>query len=190
MSRWKPNARERLEQAALGLYRERGFDQTTVAEIAAHAGLTERTFFRYFADKREVLFWGQGALAEAFQSSIAAAPASAAPMDAVAEALAVAAAQIEDRRELTRQRRAVVAANLGLQERELLKRAALATTIAEALRRRGVPDPAARLAAEAGMAVFAIAFTRWLEGSDHDTLAQLMRTSLAELRAVIAATSD
>jgi len=64
MSRWEPNAKGRLEQAALDLYRERGFEQTTVAEIAERAGLTERTFFRYFADKREVLFWGQAMLQE------------------------------------------------------------------------------------------------------------------------------
>jgi hypothetical protein len=58
MTRWEPNARGRLEQAALALYGERGFENTTVAEIAARAGLTERTFFRHFADKREVLFAG------------------------------------------------------------------------------------------------------------------------------------
>src|SRR6201988_1911238 len=80
MSRWEPNARGRLEQAALELYRERGFDQTTVAEIAARAGLTERTFFRYFADKREVLFWGQSALLELFVRAVADAPESAAPL--------------------------------------------------------------------------------------------------------------
>jgi AcrR family transcriptional regulator len=84
MSRWEPNARGRLEQAALELYRERGFDQTTVAEIAERAGLTERTFFRYFTDKREVLFWGQGALQEIYVSTIASAPQSATPIEAVA----------------------------------------------------------------------------------------------------------
>src|SRR6476619_7818502 len=87
MSRWEPNARGRLEQAALELYRERGFDQTTVAEIAERAGLTERTFFRYYADKREVLFWGQERLREIYVSTIAAAPDSTAPIDAVAAAL-------------------------------------------------------------------------------------------------------
>ena len=91
VSRWEPNARGRLEQAALQLYVERGFEQTTVAEIAARAGLTERTFFRHFADKREVLFGGAGALQELMVSALASAPASAAPIDAVAAALEAAA---------------------------------------------------------------------------------------------------
>src|SRR5579871_2425332 len=83
MSRWEPNARGRLEQAALDLYRERGFEQTTVAQIAERAGLTERTFFRYFADKREVLFWGQARLLELYVNAIANAPASASPIEMV-----------------------------------------------------------------------------------------------------------
>src|ERR1700694_1398540 len=98
MSRWKTNARGRLEQAALELYRERGFDQTTVAEIAARAGLTERTFFRYFADKREVLFWGQSALVELFVRAVAEAPDSAAPIDAVGAALGAVCGLFEGRR--------------------------------------------------------------------------------------------
>src|ERR1700724_1615219 len=104
MSRWKPNARDRLEQAALDLYRERGFEQTTVAEIAERAGLTERTFFRYFADKREVLFWGQGALQEIYVTTIGGALDSAAPMEAAAAALAAAAPVFHGRHELARQR--------------------------------------------------------------------------------------
>ena len=91
MGRWEPNARGRLEQAALELYGERGFEQTTVAEIAERAGLTERTFFRHFADKREVLFGGAGALQEFLVSTVASAPDSAAPIDAVAAALEAAA---------------------------------------------------------------------------------------------------
>src|SRR6202035_2298884 len=87
MGRWEPNARGRLEQAALELYLERGFEQTTVAEIAKRAGLTERTFFRHFADKREVLFSGAGALEELLVSAVAGAPESSAPMAAVAAGL-------------------------------------------------------------------------------------------------------
>src|SRR6266446_4741412 len=118
MSRWGPDARGRLAQAALELYGERGFDQTTVAEIADRAGLTERTFFRHFADKREVLFWGQGALRELLVSTVASAPESAAPIDAVAAALQAAGAVLQERRDGARQRRAVIAANAELQEHE------------------------------------------------------------------------
>lgn len=127
MSRWQPNARGRLEQAALELYRERGFDQTTVTEIAERAGLTERTFFRYFADKREVLFWGQDRLCELYVNTIEAAPEAAAPLDAVAAALEAAAPVFRERHALARQRQTVIDATAGLQERELLKRAALAS---------------------------------------------------------------
>src|ERR1700756_1778378 len=150
MGRWEPNARGRLEQAALELYTERGFDQTTVAEIAARAGLTERTFFRYFADKREVLFWGEGALHELFVHAVTGAPDSAAPLDAIAAGLGGAAGLFRDRRDQARQRRAVIAANKELQERELMKLASLAAGMADALRRRGVSEPTASLTPGAG----------------------------------------
>jgi AcrR family transcriptional regulator len=133
MSRWEPNARGRLEQAALDLYQERGFEQTTVTEIAERAGLTERTFFRYFADKREVLFGSQTMLEEIYTSAIANEPASAGPLDAVAAALEAAVPVFQERHTLVRQRQAVIAANPGLQERELLKGALLTSAMSEAL---------------------------------------------------------
>src|SRR6478752_7105438 len=148
MSRWQPNARGRLEQAALELYAERGFDQTTVAEIAERAGLTERTFFRHFADKREVLFWGSAALQELLINTLDGTPESAAPIDAAA------GAEIQQGREFSRQRQAVIDANPELQERELIKLASLSGALAHSLRRRGVTEPTASLAAEAGIAVF------------------------------------
>src|SRR6266404_3495471 len=98
MGRWEPNARGRLEQAAMELYRERGFDQTTVAEIAARAGLTERTFFRHYADKREVLFGGSEMLAERLVAAVAGAPDSATALDVVAIALEEVGALIQESR--------------------------------------------------------------------------------------------
>ena len=89
MSRWEPNARGRLEQAAAELFADRGYDQTTVADIAARAGLTERTFFRHFADKREVLFAGADALREQLVSTVAEAPRPLAPLDAAIAATVV-----------------------------------------------------------------------------------------------------
>src|ERR1039457_3818117 len=111
MSRWEPNARGRLEWAAMRLYVERGFEQTTVAEIAARAWLTERTFFRPFADKREVLFAGAGELQDFLVSTLASTPDSAAPIDAVAAGIEAAGVLLQERRDYARQRQAVIAAN-------------------------------------------------------------------------------
>jgi AcrR family transcriptional regulator len=186
VSRWEPNTRGRLEQAALKLYVERGFEQTTVAEIAKEAGLTERTFFRYFADKREVLFSGSAALQELLVTTVAGCPDPVPPIEAVARALEAAGARLQERRDYSRQRQSVIVANPELQERELLKLAALAAALAEALRRRGVTEPAASLTAEAGIAVFKVAFERWITGSGRRTLPRLIRDSLEELKAVTA----
>jgi AcrR family transcriptional regulator len=157
-----------------------------VAEIAARAGLTERTFFRHFADKREVLFSGAAALQELLVSNVTAAPDSVAPIDAVGAALEAAGALLQQRREYARQRQAIIAANTELQERELIKLASLASATADTLRRRGVSDPAASLTAEAGIAVFRIAFERWVQETNLRDLPELIRDSLAELKAAIA----
>jgi AcrR family transcriptional regulator len=180
MVRWQPDARGRLEKAALELYRERGFDQTTVAEIAERAGLTERTFFRYYADKREVLFGGQDALAECMDAAVRAAPESAAPIDMVGAALLAIAPIFTDRHARARQRQAVIAATPGLQERELMKLASLATSLTEALRARGIPEVTAQVTAESAIAVFKLAFQRWIDSDDAD-LAGIIRELLAEL---------
>jgi AcrR family transcriptional regulator len=186
MGRWEPDSRGRLEEAALALYGERGFENTTVAEIAARAGLTERTFFRYFADKREVLFGGAGTLQELLVNGVATAPESAPPIDAVAAALDAAGTLFEERRPYSRRRQRIIAASDELRERELIKLASLAAALAEALRLRGVDEPAASLTGQAGIAVFRIAFERWVEEGNQRGLAQLMRESLDELKTVTA----
>jgi AcrR family transcriptional regulator len=186
VTRWTPDAAGRLAQAAMELYSERGFEQTTVAEIAARAGLTERTFFRHFADKREVLFAGAGELQGIVVSAVASAPDSATPIDAAAAGVEAAGALLQERREFARQRQTVIAANAELRERELIKLASLAAAIAEALRGRGVKDPAASLAAEASIAAFRIGFERWTSKAKAPALPTLIRDSLDELRAVTA----
>ena len=187
MVRWEPNPRGRLEQAALELYHQRGFESTTVAEIAERAGLTERTFFRHFADKREVLFSGAGALQELLVSNVDEAPAGLPPIEVIAAALGEVATDVfEPRRELARQRQAIIAANAELQERELIKLASLASAVAGALRGRGVSEPAASLAAEAGIAAFKIAFERWVSETSERTLSQLIQESVDELKLVAA----
>ncbi|GAA4620625.1 TetR family transcriptional regulator [Actinoallomurus vinaceus] len=184
MGRWEPNARGRLEQAALELYGERGFEQTTVAEIAKRAGLTERTFFRHFADKREVLFAASGQLEDLLVRTVIEAPDSTAPIDAVAAALEAGGAALYHER--ARKRHTVIVANAELRERELVKLASLASALAEALRRRGVTDLAAQLTAEAGIAAFKVAFEHWVNEPDEKDLPQLIRESFDELKAVTA----
>ena len=182
-----PDARNRIEAAALELFAERGFESVTVSEIAARAGLTERTFFRHFADKREVLFGGQSELLEFMVQAIVAAPQNVAPLDAVVRAFArVADEFIEERRALVEKRSAVIGAVEGLRERELLKLAALSKTIAQALRTRGVAALAASLTAEAGVTVFKVAFERWIEPANERPLAELIGETREQLRAVTA----
>lgn len=183
MGRWEPDSAGRLVEAALTLFGERGFDQTTAEEIARKAGLTERTFFRYFSDKREVLFYGSRDLRDLLVAKVAEAPASTSPMEAVISALEAAGALLEERSEFARKRRAVIVANPELLERELVKLAGIASAIAETLRERGVGEPAATLTAEAGMTVFRVAFDRWATGADDD-LPTVIRVSLDDLRSV------
>ncbi|RRQ71727.1 TetR family transcriptional regulator [Streptomyces griseofuscus] len=184
MGRWEPNTRERLAKAALDLYGERGFEQTTVAEIAKSAGLTERTFFRHYADKREVLFSGAIELEQLFTQAVAGAPPSAAPIDAMAAGLDAICAVFEERRDFARKRQAVISATAELRERELIKLASLAAALTDTLRGRGVPPSVASLTAETGVAVFKVAFERWIVADETRPLARLARESLDELKAV------
>jgi AcrR family transcriptional regulator len=188
MARWEPDSRGRLLGAALDLYAERGFESTTVAEIAKQAGLTERTYFRHFPDKREVLFGSAPEVQEVLVAAVANAPHSLAPIDAVAAGLGAVPAVLPDR-ETARRRQEIITANPELHERELIKFASLVAAVAEALRERGVKDPAASLTAEAGIAGFRVAFDRWVEASNTRELAELIRESIDELRALVSARS-
>ncbi|MCD2193445.1 TetR/AcrR family transcriptional regulator [Actinomycetospora endophytica] len=185
MGRWVPGARGRLQRAAMELYAERGFEQTTVAEIAARAGVTERTFFRHFADKREVLFAGQEQLSELVVGALTDAPADLSPLDAAARAVEASAELFGERPDGPRARQAIIDAHPDLRERELIKLEGLAAVIAEGLLRRGVPTAAATLAASSAVAVFRMGFERWItDDGDDRGLEELIREALAELRAV------
>jgi AcrR family transcriptional regulator len=186
MGRWKPDAQARLEKAALALFKERGYAQTTAAEIAERAGLTERTFFRYFADKREVLFSGAGVMQQQLLAALEDAPRSLSPIDAVGRAVEATAGLFELRRDLARTRRAIIAETPELLERERVKLATFASALADGLRRRGVAEPAATLAAEMGITVFRLSFERWANDESDRDLAQIMRESLHELKLVTA----
>jgi AcrR family transcriptional regulator len=186
MSRWEPDARGRLQLAAMELYVERGFEQTTVADIAERAGLTERTFFRHFADKREVLFPDQNEFQERFVSAVAQVPETMSPLEAVTVALHAVAAEFEPRRPWSQRRQVVINANPGLQERELIKLAGVSSAIAATLRDRGVDEPAASLTAQSGIAVFHVGFAQWIAADNTREFSQIITEALAALKVVTA----
>ncbi|MDH6130184.1 helix-turn-helix domain-containing protein [Kitasatospora sp. GP82] len=188
MARWEPNARDRLERAALALFAEHGYDATTVNEIADRAGLTKSTFFRHFADKREVLFGGQDVLSQRFSDAIRATAPAATIGACLAAALESAApAFTPERHDLALQRRAIIAATSELRERELLKRAGLSSAIADALRARGADDTTARLAAELGVLAFSTAFAHWAAPKNRQPYTEIAHTALRDLQARAAA---
>ena len=185
--RWEPGAPQRLQRAALTLFAERGFEQTTAAEIAQSVGLTERTFFRHFSDKREVLFYGQERLVRAFVEGVEAAPPGTTAMELVAAGLRAGAGFFTDeQRPHSRTRQTVIDQNPALQERELHKLATLGVALAGALRARGVDGPAAEVAAQTGMTVFAIAFARWIRTGETRSIADIAAEVLQELRTLFA----
>ncbi|MFI2485510.1 TetR/AcrR family transcriptional regulator [Promicromonospora kroppenstedtii] len=188
MVRWQPGTSGRLQAAALELFASNGYEQTTAAEIAQSVGLTERTFFRHFSDKREVLFHGQELMVDAFLAGLVAAPGEATPMELVAAALESAAELFPDeRRGHSRLRQSVIEQNPALQERERHKMSVLAATLGDALRGRGIPEPAATLAAESATTVFGVSFTQWIGAGEQRSMVEIERTVLAELRNLTAA---
>lgn len=183
MSRWEPDAEGRFRAAAIELFGEIGYEQTTVAAIAERAGLTARTFFRYFTDKREVLFNGSERLQQTMVDALSQAPAEASAVDAIATALTKAGDFFDDeRRPFARLRSSVIAANTELRERELIKMAALSTALSQALRERRVGEPDASLVAEAGIAVFRVAFAQWVSEFEQRSYGEIVNESFARLR--------
>lgn len=183
MARWEPDAESRFRAAAIELFGEVGYEQTTVAAIAERAGLTARTFFRYFADKREVLFNGSEHLQQTMVDALNRAPADASALDAITQALMKAGEFFNDElRPFARVRIAVIMANTDLRERELIKMATLSAALAQGLRERGIGEPDASLAAEAGIAVFRIAFVQWVDESERRSYGEIVNESLARLR--------
>ncbi|TDD07972.1 TetR family transcriptional regulator [Nonomuraea deserti] len=184
MGRWQPGARERLEQAALDLFLDQGFTETTVPQITARAGLTTRTFFRHFADKREVLFAGEESVPERVARLMAEAPPSLGPMELIAEGLAPAAAEIFEGRSLDYllRRRAAIDAEPALRERELRKFSLMSEALEQGFRDRGVDDLTARLAAEIAVTTFRIAVARWLDQHGDPDLPATINQTLAAMR--------
>jgi AcrR family transcriptional regulator len=183
VSRWRPGARERLQQAALELFAEQGFAATTVPEITARAGLTTRTFFRHFADKREVLYADDAEVPAMVATMMAEAPPAAEPQTLIVEGLrTVAETRFEPRKAALRARRELVRADAGLQERDLRKRAAMAEAIREGFRARGLDTARAALLAETCVTLINVSLAEWLDRDDDRKLYDIILETLATLR--------
>ncbi|MBO1283415.1 TetR/AcrR family transcriptional regulator [Streptomyces sp. CAI-21] len=188
MPRWKPDAGQRLVMAAFELFAEQGYDGTTVSQIATRAGLTRSTFHRHFSDKRDILTAGQATLSRLLTDGIAAAPATATPVEAVARGLERASAGMTAfNRELSPLMRAALDADEELREREALKSVGMARAMAEALRARDVPDPAAQVAAELGVLAFKTGYGRWAGAAQDEAPGGLPALTVAALRELHAA---
>ncbi|WNV86482.1 TetR family transcriptional regulator [Umezawaea sp. Da 62-37] len=183
MSRWEPDGRRRLQEAALELYAEQGFGRTTAAAVAERAGLTERTFFRYFADKKEVLFGNEERLRTVLADAAAAVVDTATPRDVVATGLEAVAVELDSHRESVLRRAAVIASDPELRERELTKLMAWSAALATVLRDRGATAP--DVTAEVAVTVFRVAFQRWAGGSADGELAAHVREALDDLTAFV-----
>ncbi|MEU6128960.1 helix-turn-helix domain-containing protein [Saccharopolyspora sp. NPDC047091] len=183
MGRWPGRAQERLQAAAIELFAERGYERTTVAEIAERAGLTERTFYNHFADKREVLFPSQDGFIAGLVEAIGAASSDRSPLDVVVDALLETTDWFDRRRETAQQRRRIIDSRAELQERELAKMAAFGAALAGALRGRGSAGPAAELTASAAVSAYQLASADWLADPQRRGLGHHLRSVFGELRA-------
>jgi AcrR family transcriptional regulator len=185
VARWEPNASGRLTEAAMALFAERGYAKTTVGDIAARAGLTERTFFNHFTDKREVLFAGSEQFVNQIVDAVRAAPKSEPPLDAVCSAYESTSDFFEARRAFARKRSELIAAQPELQERELIKMMSLAAAVTEVLKQRGTSASAATLAAEAGAAILRVGFEQWGQDPKDRSLTFHLRAARRQLEGVI-----
>jgi AcrR family transcriptional regulator len=186
MARWDPGAEQRLKRAALELFLERGYDNVTVTHIAERAGLTRRSYFRYFPDKREVLFAGSERLPPALAEAVLAANPDAAPLAAVLDAFARVGAQLAERVDGATERRAVIDASPELQERERTKTVAITEAIRDALKQRQVNAETAELVAQLATMIFGNAFRHWIESKGHASFGSCLHTVTDELRATLA----
>ena len=187
MPRWKPDGRERLQQAAVELFRERGYEAVTVAQIAAGAGLTKRTFFNHFTDKREVLFAGAADLEAEVLRRLKDADPTASPFDAAIQALGRAGQTLSDFVPYISLRREFIDSSSELRERDLIKTASLSAAIAAELKAQGASNRAAAFAAQAAVAAFVVAYEDWANAPQTNFTA-LIRAAADDLQQAVAAT--
>jgi AcrR family transcriptional regulator len=182
VARWDPGTADRLRKAALELYTEHGYDAVTITQIAERAGITRRSYFRYFPDKREVLFAGSEQLPPAVAEAVLAAEEGESPLRTALAALAEVGTRVTQLVDPSPERRAVIAATPELRERERSKAAAITTAIRDALEQRGTRPELAKPAAQVATIVFGDAFDRWIDAAGKRDFPACLETAAATLR--------
>ncbi|MDX6740716.1 helix-turn-helix domain-containing protein [Actinocorallia sp. A-T 12471] len=185
MARWDPGAEQRLRGAALELFGEHGYEAVTVTQIAERAGLTRRSFFRYFPDKREVLFAHSDRLPPAFAEAVAAVDAAEPPLAAALTAVSSVGERLVDLVSDAAPRRAVIAASAELRERERTKLASVAEAIQQALEARGTEPTAARLTAHLATLAFREAFDHWIDANGKEPFPTCLAATVTTLQSCI-----
>jgi AcrR family transcriptional regulator len=188
--RWELGSEDRLKQAAMELFDEQGFQDTTAVQIAKRAGVTTRTFFRYFPDKQATLFADAERLAAALVQGILDATDVAEPLRTVVRVLAEFDWLGVGSREAQRGRDAMIASNPELLERELIKQQQMASGFSSALHRRGVAADIAELAARVGIEVFRAAYRRWLAADDETDLSVIADDVMSTLATIVRASAS
>lgn len=168
MPRSGADAHRRLQQSALELFRKHGYSGTTAAQIARRAGFTERTFFRHFPDKRDILFDGQARIEAAMVGAVRTAPRELAPMQILRLAIQSTVPVFEENRVFSAMRRAVIDATPVLQEREQGNMAAMMLSVSSALKKKGIEAGTATLAVQIGAVLFSCAIKSWHSEEAHD----------------------
>ena len=173
MSRWQPGSRTRMQAAALDLFLEHGYSATTTAAIAERAGVTDRTFYRHFKDKSEVLFGDEGRLTQLLVDAVTAATGSTA--DALRDALSALARDFQARRADLLRRATVIESVPDLAERELWKLRTWSQTLTDVIIERDEDSLAAHAQVEVALALFRTAFRSWTHDEDPPSLDELIQ---------------
>jgi AcrR family transcriptional regulator len=181
MGRWAPGVAGRLRDAAIELFSVDGFDLVTVEQIAAAAGVTQRTFFRYFPTKEDVLFAEGDDIVAELRTGLAAAPRTASPATMLLAAMTSLAEALEPRRNENRRRAHIIRSVAALRERELLKQHYIALELVDEFVSRGIPRPRASMLAGVGMVVFQSAHSAWVTDRARTTLAARIEVGLREI---------
>jgi AcrR family transcriptional regulator len=185
-------SREALIEAALELFAQRGFDATTAEQIAERAGVSPRTFFRYFPTKESVVFHRDYGFMRSFAEAYLAQPPALGDYDALRATFVALCADFSALRSRIVTYRKVVDSSALLVGREHEHLEAHAQTIAEAIvRRSATATDDARTLADVSLALYQRALRRWLaepaRGEPRAELAELVDREFARLRSAVGA---